>query len=346
MLTKFMEEIGGKLAERWLATFLTPASVFWLGGWGILVYGYGWANFWNGFKSYSNPTKILLVIAGLAVITLSALVAQQFQLLVLRLLEGYWPNWKAILKAREFFLHRLNQKYNDTYSQWRPLKLKELDTVGSPLTTAEFLTLRKLELQLKHIPPVSSERMPTRLGNVLRAAELRSRDNYGLDAIICWPRLWLTLPAEAKVEIREARAALDNGVRVFIWGGLFFIWVIWAAGWQMKVLVVLLSLAAITFAYYWLMLTAAKFYGELLESTFDVYRLNLYNTLRWPSPPSPSEETEFGKAITQYLWRGQATSQQVFTEADKKPPMTPAPPQLQTLVVRTPDLKSNRRGRS
>jgi len=45
-----------------------------------------------------------------------------------------------------------------------------------------------------HTPAESDRHMPTKLGNILRAAELRSKDKYGLDAVICWPRLWLLLP--------------------------------------------------------------------------------------------------------------------------------------------------------
>ena len=32
MPTKFLESLGGKLAENWAANILTPAFVFWIGG--------------------------------------------------------------------------------------------------------------------------------------------------------------------------------------------------------------------------------------------------------------------------------------------------------------------------
>ena len=32
MTAKVMDSFGGKLAEQWVATLLTPAFIFWLGG--------------------------------------------------------------------------------------------------------------------------------------------------------------------------------------------------------------------------------------------------------------------------------------------------------------------------
>jgi hypothetical protein len=53
--------------------------------------------------------------------------------------------------------------------------------------------------------------MPTRFGDILRAAEFRPRDKYGLDTTVCWYPLWLLLPAEVKQEISQARLELDRG---------------------------------------------------------------------------------------------------------------------------------------
>ena len=59
--------------------------------------------------------------------------------------------------------------------------------------------------------------MPTRIGNILRAAETRPYDHYGLEAVIVWPRLWLVLPDSARQELSTARASLDSSVAAVIW---------------------------------------------------------------------------------------------------------------------------------
>ncbi|WP_277883236.1 hypothetical protein [Nostoc flagelliforme] len=38
MPTKFLESLGGKLAENWAANILTPAFVFWMGGLNLCLF--------------------------------------------------------------------------------------------------------------------------------------------------------------------------------------------------------------------------------------------------------------------------------------------------------------------
>ena len=105
--------------------------------------------------------------------------------------------------------------------------------------------------------------MPTRLGNILRAAETRPGNKYGLNAIICWPRLWLVLPEDVRTELNAARTRLDTGTLAGFWSLLFVVWVRWAP---------LLGLLAAFIAYRG-MLGAVGAY--LIESAFDVHRTAL-----------------------------------------------------------------------
>lgn len=70
--------------------------------------------------------------------------------------------------------------------------------------------------------------MLTKLGNILRAAENRLSERYGLVMTICWLRRWLLLPDKTKQEITEVRATLDTAARMFLWSLLFLIWTVWA----------------------------------------------------------------------------------------------------------------------
>jgi hypothetical protein len=59
---------------------------------------------------------------------------------------------------------------------------------------------------------------------MLRGGETWSREKYGLNAVICFPRLWLVLDDDVKAELSEARRQLDQTVEVFIFGVLLIVW--------------------------------------------------------------------------------------------------------------------------
>jgi hypothetical protein len=173
--------------------------------------------------------------------------------------------------------------------------LKETFDVHSHVERSKYERLdRRLEIQT---PGRESDLMPTELGNILRAAETRPKEKYGLDVIACWPRLWLVLPESATRDLIAARAELDAAVRMSIWGGLFLIWSIWA-WWAVPIG------ACVILIGYRIALESATFYGTLIESAFDMYRLELFNKAGW-SPPGkdPSEELAYGEALSLYFWR-------------------------------------------
>jgi hypothetical protein len=159
-----------------------------------------------------------------------------------------------------------------------------------------------LDRRLRRIPTernssTPQRRMPTRLGNTLRAAETWPIDKYGLDPVKCWPRLWLLLPEPVRRELVDARTSLDAAGAVVLWGVMFVAWTPWA-WWAAPI-----GLATALVAYRRAVQTAEG-YGDLVESAFDLHRSALYASLRWPLPPNPAEEREAGHALTGYLWRG------------------------------------------
>ena len=148
------------------------------------------------------------------------------------------------------------------------------------------------------IPPSQPNQfLPTQLGNLLRASEARSLERYGLDAVVCWPRLWLLLPDHTRKELQTARGALNQAVRNWLWSSLFLIWTLFA--WWVPLVAILCACLS-----YRMALTAAAVYVDLLESTFDLHRHLLYPALRHQPPTNPAQEVNDGKKLTEYLWRG------------------------------------------
>ena len=216
---------------------------------------------------------------------------------VLRLLEGYWPRWLRAFERRRVEHHG---RRVDAHEQ-RLGQLEDRRRAGSA-TPEELQELLRLDAWLRRWPTEAEAEHPvrrraTRLGNVLRAAETWPADKYGLDAVKWWPRLWLLLPDDAREEITQARGQLDASALLWLWSVLFMSWTWWA--WWAAPAGALVAVAA-----YAATVQAAATFGDLVESAFDVYRVRLYDALRWPIPLNPVDEREQGEALTAYMWRG------------------------------------------
>lgn len=295
-----MSDVGGKLADQVLVQLYTPAYVFWAGGTAIYVYSN-----WNWLRpvitELSETKIILLVIAWVLLVAASAAIAQRFEPALIRLLEGYhWPSGLKRVAAQRFQKRRTTQE-----TIWQGLATRVFGKTATQTETESFI---RADLFCHNVPSESADVMPTRLGNVLRAAERRISAKYGLEPRICWSRLWGVMSKDDREAWSASRATLDIGARSFIWGGLFVVWTFWA-WWALPVAVL-----AMIASYLW-MLSAAAQYCELLEAAFDVFRFSLYKSLGLELPASTSDEVILGQRVTAYLWRGTGTFELV-----KSPP--------------------------
>jgi hypothetical protein len=307
VLSKFWEGVGGKLADRWAAVS-TPALVFWLGG--LLAYAYsrgglhGLSTVTDWLNQQTTPAQIAVLLTVLLGVAASGVIVQRLTVPVLRLLEGYWPRWSDPLRRR--FTDRARRRAVDSDAAWQRLAPQVLP----PATpTAELLSeFVRVDQRRRRRPAKINRILPTRIGNILRAAETWPEDKYGLDAIVVWPRLWLLLPDTTRQELLSARAGLDNAVAATIWGVLFCAFSAWT------VLTVPVGLAvALASTTIWVP-ARAEVFGDLLEAAYDLYRCAVYQQLRWPVPLNPHHEHGYGQLLTTYLWRG---------SDDADPPFTP-----------------------
>ncbi len=283
--------------EGWTAMLLNSGILFWLGG--LLAWvpqtawwqqPEKWLELWEKVK-HLEPVPTLLIIFGIMLfVGAVASLLKYFDLTLLRFLEGYYyPSdlRRRWIKVQDWWWVRQKQ-----------IRLQELaQKAPASFTPQDREEKVRLDWELMFIPDPLEQRMPTRLGNLLRSVELRPEERYGLNAFICWPPLWVLLPSTMRMEVTQARSHLDTMVRIWTWGLLFSIWGLWA--WWAWIV----SLVTILIAYRWI-LQAAEEYGKLVMTSFDLYRSLLYQSLRWPLPSSPAEEIAQGHALATYLWRG------------------------------------------
>jgi hypothetical protein len=315
VLSAFWNGMAGKLAEHWAARLLTPALLFWATGalawcWsrrpdsargdGLLTdFSAAVEHRAEALGRLSTPAQITWLVLALLLVAGSAMAAERLTAPFLRLLEGYWPAgrprwlWQSLVNLAR----RRRRQLRDEWGE-----LRRLESRGPSEQMREGVLARRL-----HSLPPEELAMPTALGNILRAGELRPARRYGLDAVVVWPRLWLLLPDTTSQEISGARAGLDGAGRSIMW---LVAAVAWSAFvWWLGPLV----LAGAVLLYRSAVLPAALVYSDLVEAAFDLHRPALYEALRLPLPERAQDEAAAGRALTQYLWEGHAPDDLKFT---------------------------------
>ncbi|MGH3195968.1 MAG: hypothetical protein ACRDOH_26320 [Streptosporangiaceae bacterium] len=233
----------------------------------------------------------------------SAVLVDRMATPLLRLLEGYWPSWTGPLRRR--LINRAATRAAAQALAWQ----RAYSAIQPPATpTADQLAnYARLERHRRRHPAAPGYFLPTPIGNILRAAERRPADKYGLDTVTVWPHLWLLLPETTRQELRVVRTSLDTAVAAATWGLLFCVFT------PFTPLVVPIGLAVATVAVTIVLPARAQAFGDLIEAAYDLYRTGLYQQLRWPLPANPAEEHAYGQQLTAYLRRGSDTTTPTFT---------------------------------
>jgi hypothetical protein len=289
MLSAFWTGASGKLAERWVAAILSPAFIFWTGG--ILVAGQLDNLAWK-FGSITGTEQVAVLVGAFVLVAVSGAVVAAVSPSIIRALEGYWPRPLNLLAGA--LTRRRSDHDQRTAERWRMLARAQAD---GTMTTQQHREYARLDMLIGRTPPQPDTRMPTRLGNILRAAEQRPRDRYGLEAVACWPRLWLVLPDTARTEVSTARHELDVRAELWLWAILFSTWAVYT--WWAPLIAVTVAAAV-----YRSLCERAVIYGDLFVATYDLYRVELYRALAWPLPDAPQHEAAAGAALSRYLVRG------------------------------------------
>jgi hypothetical protein len=288
MVEAALGRVTGWLNPREVLSLFVPGLAFW-GVVGLLVvHRVGWPDarqWWTGLDGVSKALLSVAVAGGILVFTL---VLGQALLPLNRLFEGYWT------------LGRLGRWLSE---QGRARQQRRWDDLSTRKTPAAY------RLRYQRFPVTQAEVMPTRLGNVLRAAESYAADprRYGIDPVFFWPRLYSLLPEPLRTDLATARAEVD---RMLVTATLSFALAIGAAvaggaahlGWPARAVVALGSLGLGRLAYLgacW----AAVPYAELVRSSFDVYRRDLLAAMGLLVPETLPEERALWKALGQQLYR-------------------------------------------
>lgn len=234
----------------------------------------------------------------------TALVVYPFQLLLVRILEGYWDQFPG-LRRLQFIGVEINRR------RWKLLQKKDT------------------ELLARLYPGRWEDLLPTRLGNVLRAAERRAGRDHGFTKPAeMLPRIYPCISAPLAGSFGDARDDLDTACRmcVVLWvlavvsGAVFAVDGAVPATGGLLLLVPAMS-ALLGVVSYRAAIRVAESYGRFLFYVFDLHRRDLIRALGYEPPQSPNEEYALIEAITAWLVDGEPAP----TTHRQRPDQEPAP---------------------
>jgi hypothetical protein len=272
---------------------------------------YALALYWSGAPGRSPDVAQVIAHARHAAgwagfllalaIVVAALIAEPLQVSLIRVLEGYWGEsppgqliaapGKAFQRWRRDRLDRRQRRQDETRG---PV------SVSAGQATRQRAAREQAARKLRTYPPGAAI-LPTRLGNVLRAAEHRAGSRYGLEATVAWPRLYPLLGDKLTGVLDDLRDQLDLAARFCVAFGLATVLsacCLVGHGWWLAVAGGTLLAAVLC---YRAAVSVAAAYGDAIESAFDLHRFDLLKALHLPLPADLAGERAANQRLTQFL---------------------------------------------
>lgn len=256
----------------------------------------------------SGADGVLLVFG----ILLVAVLFRPFQVALVRLLEGYWyGRWSD--GPRALMIERHSRRYSLASVRARlapdpPPEEKTFGAVASYAVECERLERlnRRAKRSLADYPPDGRLEwmMPTGLGNTLQRAERTAGERYGLDTVRTYPRLYPHLSKQLDKEIGQQLDLVDTGASIAVALGICALasapLVGRADAWSVLPLVLgILAVVAVRGSR-----TAARHFGTLLSTAFDLHRFQMVEALRLPLPPHAKSEAQQNKTLRKFFRYG------------------------------------------
>ena len=292
MFGGILDQVTGFLDKRLVLTSLLPSTAFWATVLALAGGQFGWKRAQRDWAGLSAGIQVLLTVVAVAMLVLFALVLSAYEGPILRLCEGYWGrtgpgHWLARRSAK-----------------------RQADRVAD----LNLLDKSQYEFRYRNYPRLSEDVMPTRLGNILKAAEAYPGDKkrYGMDAVFFWPRLIAVVPDSARADLSDARASMAMLLSVCTLAFVLSVGALAAlaalairpaAGfWAAAGGGLLVSLLAYRSA-----LGPARVYAELVRASFDLYKADLLGKLGFALPDNLADERLLWADLGQLLYRRSAT---------------------------------------
>jgi hypothetical protein len=287
MITTVLTTVTGQLGKRFVLNAFFPILLFTLLAAAVITPGGDdLSASLAAYEAESAAGKILIIVGWAAVVLVLANILANASLSIIRLFEGYALPDRIAKHGRSYW-------YN---------KATEAIEARSPDRDLNY------PLPAPNKPFSYEDVAPTKLGNVLRAAETYPKKRYGADAMRVWPRLYHLLPAELRTSAEEAQQAMEFLLVVAFLAGLFgplaTVYLMLLEASTLWVLAASLGPAVVAYAAYLGALAPAGLYADDIRTAFDAHRMRLLEALQVPRPVTVAEERRTWEQLVGRLDRG------------------------------------------
>ncbi len=360
-LTDAASSVGSRIGRYFGVVGMIPALLLVLWG-AVLITSDAWrdrpnlarlAKALSGWTLSSYAGALLWILLASLVV---GLILNPLQFGMTRILEGYWGTsgparvvmrWRIgrhrrrldLLRTRRERLRErqnegmdklLGELYGEDPETWSAQTLTtRRDGLFKSLDGARFAGLRAAEDALYGIlrsHPDVTRTMPTRLGNVLRAAEDQVGKQYGLDVTVTAQHFSMVADQRHLDYLRDARQQFDLTVRlcvVFLIATVMAVSCLLTDGWW-------LLIALVPYACSWLAYRAsvgsAADYMTVVATVVDLNRFKLYESLHTALPRNSVEERWNNEKLIKLLDQDHKASVRYEHPEPSAPPTPPGNP--------------------
>ncbi|MFJ8914399.1 hypothetical protein [Amycolatopsis sp. NPDC102389] len=293
-MNAFLQEIGRKLADRWLTVLVLPGLLFSGAVMAAVVLGHTRALDAGRYiaeltgrvakiqQGGGAGVWVLVPILALAACA-AAYGARLVGGVIRRIWLGQWPRWtKPVMRL--FVRRRVRrwQKAADEYA-------------GAVKDFAETETLERLGAARNAIALAPPSR-PSWIGDRVAATDARVLAGYELDLGSAWPRLWPILPDNLRADLRAAGMSFETATTLAGWSVLYLgVGTVWWPG-------ALIGIACLASAVGRARGAAANL-ADLIEAAVDLHGPELAKALRL-TEDAELLTPELGRKITRLLRKG------------------------------------------
>ncbi len=277
MLSPVLDKLTGFFDKRFVIAYWSPlftGSVIMLGLILILSGRDVAESWWNSWNKLPVTDQVLIGGGVLLLITLFAFVLEMLSEPISRLYQGYWPRVFSPLSRR--LIARQAKILRSNFSLIYGQKLLHLENVR-----------------------------PTKLGNILTAADQHAFQLYRLDAAVWWPRLTPLLPEAFRKQMDTTLAPMQAMLNL----SLIFTLIVGVGGtaalehrnWLFFAIIFIVGLFIARMCYINAAVQAGN-YSLMVMVAYDFYRKDILKQMSISEPDSLLGERILWDALNHYIF--------------------------------------------